>query len=74
MTQDRLRVGVIGAGLQGRNHLACYAALPQAEITAVADIDAERAREASGDDGLAVLRVTAAIVESARQRRIIELA
>jgi len=42
---DKLRVGVIGVGLQGRSHLACYAALPQVEIAAVADVDGDRARE-----------------------------
>jgi len=49
----KLRVGVIGAGLQGRSHLACYAVLPQVEIAAVADVDRERAREAAAKFGIA---------------------
>lgn len=49
----RLRVGVIGVGLQGRSHLACYAALPQVEIAAVADLEADRARDAADQFGVA---------------------
>jgi len=48
---ERLRVGVVGAGLQGQKHLACYAALPQVQIAVVADSDGERAREAADECG-----------------------
>jgi predicted dehydrogenase len=44
---SKLRVGVIGAGLQGQSHLACYAVMPQVEIAAIADIDADKARAAA---------------------------
>lgn len=38
----RLKVGVIGAGTQGQEHCKCYAHIPDAELIAVADPDAER--------------------------------
>ena len=38
---ERLRVGVIGAGV-GKAHLAGYRACPEAELIALCDMDAER--------------------------------
>lgn len=49
---ERLRIGVIGVGLQGQKHLTCYAALPAAQVTAVADTDADRAREVAQRFGI----------------------
>jgi DUF1009 family protein/predicted dehydrogenase len=40
---DALRVGVVGVGYLGRYHAEKYAALPQADLVAVIDIDGERA-------------------------------
>lgn len=37
--RSRLRVGVIGAGSMGRNHVRIYRTLPDAELVGVADID-----------------------------------
>jgi predicted dehydrogenase len=37
---SRLRVGVVGAGAWGRNHVRTVAALPEAELAAVCDPDA----------------------------------
>ena len=34
---DRVKVGIIGVGLWGVNHLEAYRGLPQAEVIAVAD-------------------------------------
>lgn len=48
----RLRIGVIGAGVQGRTHLRCYGALPEVEVTAVADLDAARAASAAAEFGV----------------------
>ena len=42
---DRLRVGVIGAGIWGRHHAHVFAALPQCELAAICDVDAGRAEE-----------------------------
>ena len=39
---DRLLVGVIGIGAMGANHARVFASLPDAELVAVADSDAER--------------------------------
>jgi predicted dehydrogenase len=38
---SRLRVGVVGAGAWGRNHVRTVAALPEAELAAVCDPDAK---------------------------------
>jgi predicted dehydrogenase len=39
---SRLRVAVIGAGTWGRNHVRTVAALPEAELAAVCDLDDQR--------------------------------
>jgi predicted dehydrogenase len=41
----RLRAAVVGVGYLGRFHAEKYAANPRAELVAVVDVDAERARE-----------------------------
>lgn len=38
----RIRIGVIGAGNWGRNHIRTLAALPEAELVAVCDINEDR--------------------------------
>ena len=48
-----IRVGVVGAGFIGRDHLAAYAGWPDAEIVGVADVDPERARAAAAPHGAA---------------------
>ena len=40
-----LRMGIIGAGIMGRQHAQTYTHLPQTELVAVADLNEERARE-----------------------------
>lgn len=42
---DKVRVGVIGAGLFGETHASVYSELPNVELVAVADMNADRARE-----------------------------
>ena len=44
----RIRVAVIGVGALGRHHARILAALPDVELTAVADINEARAREIGG--------------------------
>lgn len=46
-----VRVGVIGAGRMGSNHLRIYAGLKGAELVGVVDADAERARAAAARHG-----------------------
>ena len=45
---DTLRVGVVGVGWAGRQHLAAYDALPGVEIAGIAALEASaRAQEAA---------------------------
>jgi UDP-N-acetylglucosamine 3-dehydrogenase len=46
---DRLRAGVVGLGMMGRNHARVYREAPDVELVAVADID-RSAREAVSRD------------------------
>ena len=49
---DRLRVGVVGAGI-GRSHVRGYQAVPERfELLALCDIDAERARPIAEEHGI----------------------
>jgi predicted dehydrogenase len=41
----KLRVGVIGVGYLGQHHARLYAALPEATLVGVADIDLQRAKQ-----------------------------
>jgi UDP-N-acetylglucosamine 3-dehydrogenase len=45
---EPLRVGVIGLGAMGGNHVRVFGELPEAELVAVADIDEARLLQASG--------------------------
>lgn len=49
---DKIRVGVVGAGAFGRHHARVYASLPDAELTGVADIKEERARQVASPLGV----------------------
>jgi predicted dehydrogenase len=42
---DTIRVGVVGVGAIGQNHARVLAELPQAELAAIFDTDADRAKE-----------------------------
>ncbi len=42
-----LRYGVIGCGIQGESHIKIVAALPNAELISVCDVDEQRARTAA---------------------------
>jgi predicted dehydrogenase len=44
-SMKKVRVGIIGLGSWGSCHLEAYAAMPQAEVVAVCDRNAERAQE-----------------------------
>ena len=48
---EPLRVAVVGAGHLGRHHARIYAALPQAQLVAVADVDAGRGRAVADATG-----------------------
>src|ERR1041384_6702132 len=48
MSSQRLRVGVIGAGV-GALHLAAYTQIPQVEIAALAGLDDDRVRRVAAE-------------------------
>src|SRR5262245_56558899 len=48
MSNQRLRVGVVGAGI-GAIHLAAYAQIPEVEIVALAGLDDERVRRVAAE-------------------------
>ena len=55
MPRKKIRVGVIGAGEQGKKHVRAYCAMPDVELAGVCDIDParlERVREEFGVDRL----------------------
>ncbi|MCY4602452.1 MAG: Gfo/Idh/MocA family oxidoreductase [Acidobacteria bacterium] len=51
MPGPRLRIGVVGVGHVGRHHARILAELPDAELVAVADIDAARAAAVAAASG-----------------------
>jgi predicted dehydrogenase len=61
---SRVRVGVIGAGAWGRNHVRAIAALPDAELTAVCDLrPAVRTRVEAAYPGTFVTGEVAALLQ-----------
>jgi predicted dehydrogenase len=50
---DRLRVGVIGAGVMGERHARIYASLPDVELVAVSDVREDAARRLAAATGAA---------------------
>jgi predicted dehydrogenase len=58
----KLRLGVVGVGHIGGNHARIYAELPNAELTAIRDIDSVRADEIAQKNGA---RTTASLDEFA---------
>ncbi|OYW08112.1 MAG: oxidoreductase, partial [Acidobacteriia bacterium 12-62-4] len=46
---SKLRIAVVGAGAFGRNHMRVIRSLPNAELTAVCDADADRANAAAAE-------------------------
>ena len=57
-----LKAAVVGVGYLGRFHAAKYAAHPDAELVAVVDLDAERARAIGGELGVDALTDHRALV------------
>lgn len=53
MPEDRTwQVGLIGAGMVSRHHLAAWAKVPQARVVAIADRDLDRAEQRARDFGI----------------------
>ncbi|MHB0875432.1 MAG: Gfo/Idh/MocA family protein [Anaerolineae bacterium] len=55
MSTRALGVAIVGAGMMGRNHARAWAAVPEARLVAVADIDRGRAESLAGDYGALAL-------------------
>ena len=51
-----LRVAVVGVGRMGRHHARIYSELPDVELMAVIDVNADRAREVASAYGCRALR------------------
>jgi len=51
---EKLRVAVVGVGYLGRFHALIYSRMPDVEVVAVVDADAERARAVAGEAGCPV--------------------
>src|SRR5687767_9783164 len=49
---DKIRIGLIGAGQRGQDHLRKYQAVPQAQIVAVADVNETVAQRAAAQYGI----------------------
>lgn len=49
MTDKKIRVGVIGVGDFGRNHVRVFHDLPGAELVGIHDADPERARQVAAE-------------------------
>jgi predicted dehydrogenase len=60
---DRLRVGIVGAGMIAGCHSRAYAALPDAEVVAVCDRRRSKAEELAATTGAAVVPDLDAILE-----------
>ena len=50
--KDKLRIGVIGVGQIGQVHLDNYQAIPEIEVVAIADVNAEHARSVASRYGI----------------------
>jgi predicted dehydrogenase len=52
VTVEKIRVGVVGAGWAGQQHLKGYAALPDVEIVALAAMEADQVAELQAEYGI----------------------
>lgn len=60
---EKLRAAVIGVGYFGRFHAHKFAALEATDLVAVADVDAQRARQVAAETGARAVRDYRAILE-----------
>lgn len=60
----RLRIGVVGAGSQGSHHVRILAGLPEAELTAVLDVDAAAAEPKARQAGARLVTDLEAFAEA----------
>jgi predicted dehydrogenase len=63
VTGKKIRVGVIGVGDFGRNHVRVYHELPDAELIGIHDADPERARQIAAEFGTQAFSDVAQLAE-----------
>ncbi|UCH32624.1 MAG: Gfo/Idh/MocA family oxidoreductase [Candidatus Bathyarchaeota archaeon] len=49
---SKLRIGVIGVGFWGKNHVRVFSELPETELTAICDVSLERAKQIGNQYGV----------------------
>ena len=49
MTSPRVRIGIVGAGIWGRNHALALSTHPPGELVVICDRDEARARQLAGE-------------------------
>jgi predicted dehydrogenase len=49
---DKVRIGMIGVGQIGKQHVSQYKGIPEAEIVAIADVDEAEAKRVAGELGV----------------------
>ena len=54
---DKVKVGVIGVGQIGKRHVAGYAAMPNVEIVAVADLNQAEVERVAAEHGIGKMKV-----------------
>ncbi|MBO4953868.1 MAG: Gfo/Idh/MocA family oxidoreductase [Clostridia bacterium] len=60
-----LKIGLIGCGFMGGMHAACYAALDNVKVVAVADLRADKAKEVADKSGAAIYENGEALIANA---------
>jgi len=73
-TEAKLPVAVVGAGRMGRHHTRTWASLPEAELLAVVDPDAERAATVAEEYGGQALSSIPELLERFPQVRAVSIA
>lgn len=71
MSEQAVRVAVVGVGALGKNHARIYAELPEAELVGVYDVDPARAKEIAAAHGTRVLPSLDAVAREAEAASIV---
>lgn len=58
-----IKVGVIGVGFMGTNHVKSYDAMPEADLVGVADVDFDRAKSVADQYGTTAYRSVDELLE-----------
>ena len=75
MAEDReSRIGLIGAGMVSRHHLAAWAKVPRARVVAIADRDFGRAEQRARDFGIPAAHASAEELLAAQRLDAVDIA